>query len=112
MPSDETITKRQVRVRPFWVFFPVIILVCLGFALSGLSKRRAACETSAILTTLIASDPRFSNVVVATATAGVSIVEGSVASEADMAALHRLVEQANTPQRPQFAVHVLAPGSP
>jgi hypothetical protein len=102
-------SKSQMKVRPFWIVFPVIALVCLAFILPGTLKRRAAARTADILTPLIASDLRFSKVFVSRATSGNAIVGGSVDSQADLTDLQQLVEHTDTPQKPLFIVRVLTP---
>jgi hypothetical protein len=112
MQLDETAMKRQMRVRPFWIAFPLIVLACLAVVLPGTLKRRAAAETSNMLRPLIAADARFSNVVVSTATSGISIVQGSVGSQTDMEALRKVIVRANTPQKPLLTVRVVTVASP
>jgi hypothetical protein len=104
--------KRQMRVRPFWIAFPLIILACLAVVLPGTLKRRAAAETANMLGPLIAADGRFSNVLVSATTSGRSFVQGSVATQADIEALRSVIDHASAPQRPLFIVRVATAASP
>jgi hypothetical protein len=93
------------------VIFLTLVLVCLGFLLPRYLQRRAAVGTADLLRPLLASDARFIKVTVSPTTTGRSRLDGSVASDADAAALRQLVSQAHPPQKPVFAVRVLMPST-
>jgi hypothetical protein len=78
----------------------------LALALSGLHKRHDAAQTAEILRPMLASNTRFQKVVVTLATNARVYLVGSVNSNADLEALHRLVEQTQLPSQPAFAVRV------
>ncbi len=103
-PNQEQLSHRT----SFWVVFLTLVLVCLGFLLPAYFRRWNAGRTCEVLEPILSADARFKAVAVSRSTHGVAILGGSVASDADAAALRLLVEQAHPPQKPVFVVRVLA----
>ncbi len=93
----------------FWVAFGLIAAVCFAMAISGLISRHNVGRTAQSLRQLLRNDARFSNVQVHHSTNPLVWLDGEVASEADLSALHRLVEQAHLPSEPGVLVRIQSP---
>ena len=106
----ETKAPDQKQLSPrssFWVVFITLVLVCLGFLSPAYFRRWNAGRTCEVLEPLLSGDARFKTVAVSRSTHGVAVLNGSVKSDADAAALRLLVERAHPPQKPVFLVRVL-----
>lgn len=90
----------------FWVAFLALAMAVLVFLLPSILQRRAAVQTLSALRPLVAADNRFAKVMVSSSTNFRVSLSGSVDTEADLTALHQLVEKADLSKKVAFHVTV------
>jgi hypothetical protein len=90
----------------FWTGFIAAAAVCFALAVPGSIQRHKAMRTVEILRPLLAADPRFARVQAVCTTIGRAYLNGWVNSAEDLAALQRLVGQAQLPSPLGWSVAV------